>query len=169
MADVKQDLTARGHRHTAIDIDGLGAPILGAVDDKAEFRLHRTAGEDAHDAGYSGVIMTGRLEQGCNRALANRAVYHDPKGALLVVAHHQDDGVGKTRIADRRCCDQQCPASEVVSECSGGATPSTTNAATSDAIATKLRRSKMRANMRNSTSPVGGPKRASQKCRFPAA
>src|SRR5260370_22363942 len=85
MADVEEDLTARGHCHAAIDIDGLGAPIFGAVEDKAEFRLHWAAGEDAHDARYAGVIMTGRLQQGRNRALADRAVYHDPQSSLLVV------------------------------------------------------------------------------------
>src|SRR5580704_4190330 len=109
MADVEQDLTARRHRHAAVDIDGLGAPIFGAMDDKTEFRLHRAAGEDAQNARYVGVIMTGRLQQGRNRALADRAVYHDPQGALLVVPYHQDDGVSKTRIADRRCRDQQLP------------------------------------------------------------
>src|ERR1700751_4726710 len=109
MADVEQDLTARRHRHAAVDIDGLGAPIFDAVDDKTELRLHRAAGEDAQNADYVEVIMTGRLQQGCNRALADRAVYHDPQGAFVVVPYHQNDGMSKTRIADRRCRNQQLP------------------------------------------------------------
>src|SRR5271156_6484975 len=45
-----------------------------------------------------------------------------------------------------------CPVSEVVSECSGGAAPSTINVATSDATAANLRRSEMwGTSMRNLT------------------
>src|SRR6516164_8780401 len=50
VTDVAQDLTARRHRHMSVDLDGLVAPVFGAVHDKAELRLDRTAGEYAQSA-----------------------------------------------------------------------------------------------------------------------
>src|SRR5262249_22303106 len=48
VGDVAQDLAARRHRDAAVDVDGVGAMVFGAVDHKADLGLHRTAGEDAH-------------------------------------------------------------------------------------------------------------------------
>src|SRR4029077_655791 len=48
VADVAQDLEARRPRDAAVDVDGVGAMVFGAVDHKADLGLHRTAGEDAH-------------------------------------------------------------------------------------------------------------------------
>src|SRR6266851_254876 len=70
VADVAQDLGRRGHRHAPVNVDGFGAAIIGAVDDKADLRRHRTAREHAHAAVGRVFLLTERLENTCERTLS---------------------------------------------------------------------------------------------------
>src|SRR5262245_17874108 len=63
VAHVAQDLAARGHGDAAVDVDGVGAMIIGAMEDKADVRLHRAAGEEAHRSRNARVIVAQRFEE----------------------------------------------------------------------------------------------------------
>src|SRR5262249_21396527 len=62
VADVAQDLVARRHRDAAVDVDGAGAMVFGAVDHKADIGLYRTAGEDAHLSRNRRVLLAERFQ-----------------------------------------------------------------------------------------------------------
>src|SRR5215813_10359472 len=63
VADVAQDLAARRHRDAAVDVDGVGAMVFGAVDHKADIGLYRTAGEDAHLSRNRRVLLAERFQK----------------------------------------------------------------------------------------------------------
>ena len=48
-----------------------------------------------------------RIQQLRNWNLINRPINHDPERSLLVVLHHQDDRLGKARIAHLGLGDQE--------------------------------------------------------------
>jgi hypothetical protein len=99
---VAENVAARGHRHGWADRNRFRTAILGAVQHEAELRLHRTAKEDAHPAAHFGSVLAKRLEKFGERPLPHRPVDDQTHRAVLVVAHHEDHGARKPRIAHRR-------------------------------------------------------------------
>src|SRR5215471_754446 len=107
VADVEENLAARGHGHAPIDVDGARATIVGRMHDEADFRLDWTAGEDAHRTCDRHILLAKRLQQACQRALLDRQIDDDAECAVTVVLDHQDNGVGKARVAHAWRSDQQ--------------------------------------------------------------
>src|SRR3984957_15293907 len=63
VTDVAQHVRIAGHRDAAIDIDGAGAVIVGAVHDEPDLRLHRPAGIQANSAIAALAVEAERGEQ----------------------------------------------------------------------------------------------------------
>ena len=63
VADVAQDLLIGGHRYLAADRQRSGIVIVRAVHDKAEFRLHRSAGKHFEAAFEPRRVIAGRFQQ----------------------------------------------------------------------------------------------------------
>jgi hypothetical protein len=70
-----------------------------AVNDNSDFRLHRSTGEQADAPVAIFAVDAECVQQLRNGNLINRSIDHDPERSLLVVLHHQDDRLGKARIA----------------------------------------------------------------------
>ena len=91
MPDVAQHVGRRCERNLAVDIDGIGEMIVGAVDDKADLGTDRPAEKDAHVVRHSGRIEAEGLQQTRDRPLAERPVDDDTQRALATMLSHQDN------------------------------------------------------------------------------
>jgi tripartite-type tricarboxylate transporter receptor subunit TctC len=98
---VAENVAACGHRHRGADRNCLRPAILGAVQHEAKLGLHRAAKEDPHPPAHFGGAFAKRLEKLGEWPLPHRPVDDQTHRAVLVVAHHQDDGARKTRIPHR--------------------------------------------------------------------
>ncbi len=99
VADVAQHVRVAGHRDAAVDIDGAGAVIVGAVNDEADLGLHGAAGEQPNGALGALAVDAEGVQQLRDRQFLAGPVDHDAERAILVVLHHQDDRVLKSRVA----------------------------------------------------------------------
>jgi len=109
VADVAQDLAARCHGDVAVDVEGVGAMIVGAVEDKADVRLHWAPGEDANRSRNARVILAERLEEPRQRPISDRPIDDDAERAIAIMPHHQDHRLQKARIAHGGRSDQKLP------------------------------------------------------------
>ena len=97
----------RGERDAAVDVDGVVAVIVGAVEDKADLGIDRPAEKHAHVAVDAARIGAERVEQAGDRTLAERPIDDDAERAVVIVLRHQDDGVLERRAAQCRRRDQK--------------------------------------------------------------
>ncbi len=109
VADRAQHLFVRGHRQAGADREGVGIVVVGAVHHKAEFGLHWAALKHHQAALDPGGPIAGRFQKAFDRALFERAIDDDAKGAALVLTHHQDHRVIEARVAHGRRRDQELP------------------------------------------------------------
>ena len=93
----------------AIDIERLGNPIVGAVDDETDLRLDRATAKDAHGARHIsrnlGTLVADRGQKFGQGPFARRPVDDDAESAVPIVPQHQNHGVVEARVAHRRRCD----------------------------------------------------------------
>jgi hypothetical protein len=78
LADVPQYIEARRHRKAIVDDGGLRAMVVGAVHDKADFRLDRAAREHADVASDVSAILA-------KRASRTLAIEVSPIGLLMMI------------------------------------------------------------------------------------
>ena len=72
--------------------------IVRGVKDETDLRFDRSACKDARLPSDARTVLTKRLQQFRQRNFLDWPVDNDPQGASLVVTHHQDNRVLKTRV-----------------------------------------------------------------------
>ena len=119
VADVAQHIGRRGERDLAVDIDGVGEVIVGAVDDKADLGTDRPAEKDPHVVCYSGRIDAEGLQQAGDRPLAERTIDDDTQRTLVAMLRHQNDGALEWRALQCRRRNEQLAGKRRPARCVG--------------------------------------------------
>src|SRR5258705_5910764 len=99
--DVAQDVEIHRDRHPAVDSKRLRPDIVGAMHDKAELGLYRTACEQTHSSADRRALLAQRLKQLRQRPLGRRPVDDKPEGAVLVVPCNEDHATLEAPILHR--------------------------------------------------------------------
>src|SRR5262249_15254875 len=107
VANGTQDVGARRHRDSPIDIDRFDPPIVRTMDHESKFRRNRAPLIDGHVAGQRVFGAAEGLQHRCERASTDGSIDHDAEGAVLIVTHHENDSVIEARIAHSRRGNQQ--------------------------------------------------------------